>query len=159
MTPRASTPARRKRLRTVLLLHPFQVPIMVAMLIVAIVFQISPDTLSHTAVSFETRGIAHHVLFHYPLLFGAAFALAGLLIEGGRVVIADLTIADLLEIAGLTLVMVALAINLIALVASGADLNGLVLATRTGMLAALAARIYILIARPSVIVRAASDER
>ena len=159
MNPRQSTPTRVRGPRAVLLLHPFQVPITLALLVVAVVFLIFPEALEHTAVSFETRGPAHHLLFHYPLLFGAAFTLAGLLIEGGRVLMTDLTVAELLEITGLTLMMGAVAVNFIALIASGAELNGLVIAARCGMLAGFAVRLYILIVRPSVTVRAASDER
>ncbi len=135
----------RLRGRTVLLLHPIELPIVACILLVAVAFTLAPDTLEHTAVSFEQRGIVHHA-WHYTLLSGAVLTLVGLLTQS--------RIAFRVEFAGLMLLIIAFAVNLIAVMTSGDEISGLALATRCGMLIGLGVRAWIVLTQPTIVVRA-----
>ncbi len=140
----------RLRGRTVLLLHPIELPIVACLLLVAVIFGIAPDTLEHTAVSFEQRGIIHHVWHWVLLLGGAVLTLVGLLTQS--------RIAFRLEFAGLVALIIAFAVNLIAVMTSGDQISGLALATRSGMLLGLGVRAWIVLTQPTIVVRATRDD-
>lgn len=144
----------RRRVRHALEEYPFQLPVVLSLFMVAVVFTVSPRALDHTAISFETRGIIHHLFFHYALLLGSGAALAGMLLTRGR--------AWLLELVGLALVEVAMLLNFIATIAddlatAGAPANGLSLALRAGVLLGLLVRVWMILTLPPV-VRISSDE-
>ncbi|MEJ7824924.1 MAG: hypothetical protein WKF48_05820 [Solirubrobacteraceae bacterium] len=108
-------------------------------------FTLAPDTLEHTAVSFEQRGIVHHA-WHYMLLVGSVLTLLGLLTQS--------RIAFRIEFTGLMLLIIAFAVNLVAVVTSGEPISGLGLATRSGMLFGLGVRAWIVLTQPTIVVRA-----
>lgn len=156
--------------RRTALLHPFQLPVVVSLLTVAIVFTVSPRLLEHSPVSFETRGVIHHA-WHYGLLFGALLALIGLFmtrpvrhIGRGRFKVKlpfGVRLEPLgVEFAGLVLLALAVALNLVALTANefgnvesvgrGDAMSGLGAALRFGVLAGLCIRIWINRAQPTV---------
>lgn len=143
----------RERLRRVVLLHPFDLPIVLSMLVVAVVFTLFPDTLEHSAVSFENRGIVHHVFFHYALLTGSLLALVGLFNDRPR--------GRVLKVAGFTALLVAITMNLSALVIDaiqdGTDLSGLTVGNRGALIVGLAVRIWITLAQPTVAVPVRHD--
>lgn len=136
-----------KRIRRVALLHPFQLPISLAMFGVAILFTAFPEALEHTPVSFETRGIIHH-LFHYSLLIGGALSVIGLFLCG--------RLALPVEFVGLLLLAVALALNLTALVSAELNpedtppLSGLVVALRLAVLGGIGVRMFIILTQATV---------
>ncbi len=126
------------------LLRQSPLPILVTLLAVAIVFTLSPEALSHSPVSFETRGIIHHV-WHYTLLGGTLLGLIGAVIVDRRS----------MELVGLILVEAALALNLIAIVTfeitgvgPGDAASGLGVALRVGVMAQIATSIWILTTEP-----------
>ncbi len=126
------------------LLRQSPLPILVTLLAVSIVFTLSPEALSHSPVSFETRGIIHHV-WHYTLLGGTLLGLLGAVIVDRRS----------MELVGLILVEAALALNLIAIVTfeitgvgPGDAASGLGIALRVGVMAQIATSIWILTTEP-----------
>ncbi len=126
------------------LLRQSPLPILVTLLAVSIVFTLSPEALSHSPVSFETRGIIHHV-WHYTLLGGTLLGLIGAVIVDRRS----------MELVGLILVEAALALNLIAIVTfeitgvgPGDAASGLGIALRVGVMAQIATSIWILTTEP-----------
>ncbi len=127
------------------ILRQSPLPILVTLLAVSIVFTVQPEALVHSPVSFEARGIVHHV-WHYTLFGGALLGLLGAVIVDRRS----------MELVGLILVECALALNLIALVvnefvgiASVDDpASGLGLALRVGVMAQIATSIWILTTEP-----------
>ncbi len=126
------------------LLRQSPLPILVTLLAVSIVFTLSPEALSHSPVSFETRGIIHHV-WHYTLLGGTLLGLIGAVIVDRRS----------MELVGLILVEAALALNLIAIVTfeiagvgPGDAASGLGIAMRVGVMAQIATSIWILTTEP-----------
>lgn len=136
--------------RAVLLLLPFQLPFVISMLIISVIFTVAPNALSHTAVAFETRGIVHHV-WHYTLLIGSALALYGMMSARSRRL--------LCEMWGLALLFAAIAFNLTAVIADGVGgegVVGLTVAFRSAALFGLLVRLYILFARPAVDLPASS---
>jgi hypothetical protein len=143
---------RRKTLRRVLLLHPFELPLAVGLLVLAVVFTAFPEVLEHSPVSFEARGVIHHV-FHYALLFGAALTVTGLFAVGPR--------GLAVELAGLTLLLACLALNFTALVAGELDgtaaFSGLDAALRVAAMVATAVRMWIIATRPTVTMTASRD--
>jgi len=160
MSPRV----RVKRLWSTLLLNPFELPLIVCLLVVAVVFTAFPEALDHTAISFENRGAVHHLGFHYPLLFGAAFALIGLLGVPRRIAESRLgrrltpEKIRVLYGAGLALIFVAISLNFVALLATEIEANdepisGLTVAIRCTILIGLALKIWILATRPTAIIR------
>jgi len=111
----------------------------IAYTILGTLFTIFPDLLNHSPVAFENRGPIHH-LWHYTILIGG-FALAiGIYIRNVRV-----------EVMGLWGVGLAVLLNFMALVfeeVSGSDsdaLSGVTGATRLAVLAAIAARLYVVL--------------
>jgi hypothetical protein len=132
--------------RSVLLLQPFQFCLAFALWLTAIVFTIWPEALEHAPVSFEQRGIVHHV-WHYALLLGTSVLMCGMLSAGRRRLQAELI--------GLFLLIGCLGLNLTAVLADTVGLHesivsGLGIAIRAGFLAALLIRVYIVIAEPTV---------
>lgn len=129
------------------LLYPMETALIFWMLVVSILFTIWPESLEHAPVSFEERGVVHHV-WHYSLLVGAVISVAGLVVQSRR--------RTLWEILGLVLLASAVALNLIAVIADGVtdgvapSLGGWDVALRFGILTGLILRIYILTAQPVV---------
>lgn len=144
----------RQRLRTVLLLHPFELPLAICLVGVAMVFTIWPEALLHSAISFETRGIIHHIGFHYPLLFGALAVVIGLVKAPPR--------GLAIEFGGILLLLVALMLNLTALIAAEldprhADPSGLGIALRAGVMLGFMVRAYIILRRATVVMPVSRD--
>jgi hypothetical protein len=147
-----------RRLRDELLLHPYELPFVLGVLVVAIVFTAFPDLLEHTAVGFETRGAVHH-LWHHSLTAGAALNLAGrwpwIVRWVGRIVafcgrkLADSDVGLTMQGIGLTLLLGCLALNLSALASAG-QLGGLAMAIRLALMTGIAVRLFIIIRRPTV---------
>lgn len=140
----------------VMVLAPFQLPIMLAVFLVSVVFTISPDTLQHTPISFETRGFIHHT-WHYSLMLGSLLGVVGMFWTNPRRLQA--------ELAGLFILMGALTMNLIALVAfavspssDAEEPSGLGMAIRAGVILGLAVRAYIVVAQPVVTVTATKGD-
>ncbi len=133
--------------RAVMVLMPFQLPIVLAIFAVSIVFTIWPDALQHTPISFETQGLIHHI-WHYSLMLGSLLVLIGLFWTSPK----RLTV----ELIGLFVLMGALVMNMIALVAfafspaDGEDPSGLGMAIRIGVIVGLGVRAYIVIREPIV---------
>lgn len=132
--------------RAVLLLNP-TVPIVVCILIVSIIFTFWPQTLNHSPISFERRGIVHHI-WHYSLLAGSLLALVGMFGTFKRRLE--------FELFGTIILAGALTMNLIALVADAVDpkagepTSGLIMAVRVGVILIFILRVYVLVARPAV---------
>jgi hypothetical protein len=151
MTPRA---ARHKSLRRVILLHPFELPLAVCLLAIAVVFTAFPDVLEHSPINFEARGIVHHA-WHYALLLGGALTVIGLFAIGPRCLG--------VELAGLTLLLMCIALNFTALIAgeidgSGRDaLSGMDAALRVAAIVAIGVRMWIIATRPTVTMTASRD--
>lgn len=138
----------------VLVLMPFQLPVVLAIGLVSVVFTIWPEVLQHSPVGFETRGILHHV-WHYSLLAGSVLALVGMFWTNQRLRLR-------IELAGLFVLMGAMTMNLIAIVAfisdggrvgAEAETSGLDLALRVGIILGLACRAFIIVTAPIVTVR------
>lgn len=135
---------RMRSPRSVLLFHPFHLPIHFSLFIVSIIFTLWPESLEHAPVAFETRGVIHHA-WHYGLLLGSGLTVLGLFQAGRRRL--------KVELIGLVLVFVALTMNLIALAFHATDeggepLNGLQVAVRLGVITGVLVRVYILAAEP-----------
>ncbi len=135
----------------VMVLGPFQLPLILALGVVSVVFTIWPDALQHSAISFETRGILHHV-WHYSLLVGSVLTLTGMFWTDNRRL--------RVELSGLFILMGSVMMNLIALVASAAAGNdeeaissGLGMALRFGVLLGLAFRAFVIVSAPTVTVK------
>lgn len=63
--------------RSVLLMNPYQLPIVLCLFGVAVVFTFWPTLLEHSPVSFEARGVVHHA-WHYALLSSASLTLVAM---------------------------------------------------------------------------------
>ncbi len=118
----------------VLLVHSFELTLSFALGIVSIIFTVFPDVLAHAPVGFETRGYFHHA-WHYMLLVGAWSTFMGLVLNRPR-----------MELAGLSLLIATLMINLITLATLGGEYpqQGMALAVRSGVLAGFGARAYLI---------------
>lgn len=135
------------------LLGQSTLPILAALFVIAVTFTITPATLDHSPVAFETRGLVHHG-FHYGLLAGALLGLAGALTTNKR--------GNWLELVGLILVTAAIVMNLTALIADsthpdGEALSGVGLALRVGAIVQLGVRIWILVTRPTAEINVARE--
>lgn len=117
-----------------LLVHGFELAITFCLAVVSVIFTIFPDLLAHAPAGFETRGYVHHV-WHYMLLAGALATFIGLCAARPRV-----------ELAGLSLLIAALTINLLTLAYIGDQYpqQGIALAVRFAVLVGLGARAYLL---------------
>lgn len=139
--------------RNVLLLQPFQLFLVLALATVAVVFTIWPEALDHSPVSFERRGLVHHV-WHYSLLAGSVVTLAGMLSAGPRRL--------RIEFTGLCLLVGVLGVNLVACLADASEatnmIPGLDVALRAAVISGLAVRAYIIAAEPTVNLRSAGGE-
>lgn len=136
--------------RNVLLLNPLQLPLVVALFTVSVVFTIWPEVLEHSPVSFEQRGFVHH-FWHYTLLVGSALTLAGMMSAGPRRLRTELV--------GLCLLIGALGINLTSAVAAALathppEVSGLVVAMESALIVGLGVRGYIVTVEPTVDLRA-----
>ncbi len=134
----------------VMVLAPFQLPLILALGVVSIVFTIWPDALQHTAISFETRGVLHHI-WHYSLLFGSVLTVVGMFWTDARRL--------RVELSGLFILMGSVMMNVIAQVASAAvggedGASGLGMALRFGILVGMASRAFVIVAAPVVSVKA-----
>lgn len=137
--------------RSVLLLNPV-VPLVVSVFLIAVVFTIWPEALEHAPISFERRGVIHHI-WHYSLLGGSILALYGMFSANLRRL--------QFEFVGLLMLTTALAMNLVAQVATlidegsaaggeAAGVTGLGLALRAGVIVTLALRTAVLYFEPIV---------
>jgi hypothetical protein len=151
------TEPKHRGLRRVVLLHPFEFPLTVCLLIVAGVFLVFPDALEHSPVSFEVRGVIHHV-WHTMLFLGALLTVIGLFRLGARGLV--------WELVGLTLLLACLAMNLTALIANelgtatastGEHLSGIDAVLRIAAMSAIAIRIWIIATRPTVTMTVTRD--
>lgn len=135
-----------RRFWAALILQPFQLPLVVALGAIAVVFTIWPEALDHAPIAFEKRGVVHHV-WHYSLLAGSFVALYGMFSEAERRL--------RIEFAGLLTLLVVVALNTIALVADtlaqppGVE-SGLGLALRFAVLAGFGVRLYTVIKQPTI---------
>ncbi len=118
-----------------MVLMPFQLPLMLAIFMVSVVFTIWPDALQHSPISFEKQGLVHHI-WHYSLMLGALLVLIGLFWTSPR----RLTV----ELVGLFALIGALMMNIIAIVAlaimpgTAEEPSGLGMALRVGIISGLA---------------------
>ncbi len=129
--------------RAVLLLYPFQFPLVLSLFMVAVVFTIWPEALEHSPISFEERSAVHHVWL-YTLLAGASLVLLGMLWDNRRRLH--------VELSGVFLLIGATGMNLLAVgTEEGPDApNGLSIAYRAGILVGLAIRAWIIVSEPVV---------
>ncbi len=132
--------------RAVALLQPVLVPIILATLVVSIVFTIAPETLNHSPISFENRGIIHHI-WHYALLAGSLLATAGLFVVHRRRL--------QIELSGLCLLIGVFTMNLVALISGSFDPtedppSGFGMAIRAGIIVGFLIRAYTLVREPTV---------
>lgn len=126
--------------RAVLFTKPFELLLAACLFVLGVVMILSPTVLEHTPISFETRGVIHH-LWHYSLIAGGALTLFGLLWDRPR-------LALRIELVGLCVMWVAIAENLIAVVTDGRPVSGMLLATRVAILSWLVVRAYALLTQP-----------
>ncbi len=133
--------------RAVALLHPFQLPLVLGLAAVSVVFTIWPEALNHTPISFEIRGVVHHV-WHYSMLTGSLLATVGMFVTHRRRL--------QIELSGLALLTGALTMNLVALITEAATTaigeipGGLGMALRAVIIAGLLVRAYIIAREPTV---------
>lgn len=131
--------------RDVLLLHPATTALVLAFTTVAVVFTFWPQMLDHAPVSFERRGIVHHI-WHYVLLTGSLLTLFGMFSAGARRL--------RVELVGLCVLVGALGVNLVAEVTYAAEVNqaasGLDVALRAAAILGLTVRTYIVATEPTV---------
>lgn len=126
--------------RSVLLLVPLEFSLALALWLTSIVFTIWPEVLEHAPVSFEQRGVVHHV-WHYALLLGSSLMLVGLLSAGTRRL--------QIELVGLVLVIGCLGVNLTAALASSATtIAGLGVGLRVAAILGLSIRAWIVVREP-----------
>ena len=136
--------------RSAILLNP-AVLIVMSILVAAAIFTIWPEALEHSPISFEKRGVVHHI-WHYALLGGSVLALYGMFSASLRRL--------QFEFAGLVLLVTAVAMNFVAQVSrlmdqgaasAGEDgVTGFGLCLRVGVIATLALRAWVLVAEPVV---------
>lgn len=142
-----------RRVRDVVLLHPFHFPLVCTMFVVSLVFTVFPEALEHTPVSFETRGPIHHI-WHYALLLGSALTIVGMFGVDRKSIRTELV--------GLVMLFSAAALNFVAVVAGQVDGSaepaGFGLALRAAVILGLGARIVIVIVQPSVPLITVQDE-
>jgi hypothetical protein len=131
-----------------MVLHPFQLPLTLALFAVSVVFTVWPAALQHSPIGgFETQGPVHHI-WHYVLMLGALLILVGMFWANTR----RLTV----ELIGLSVLVGALMMNLIAVVAlaldpgSGEEPSGLGMTIRVGVVLGLTVRAYIIVTEPVV---------
>lgn len=135
--------------RSVFLLNPV-VPLVVSVFLIAVTFTIWPTALEHAPISFERRGVIHHI-WHYALLGGSILALYGMFSANLRRL--------QFEFVGLLMLTTALSMNLVAQIALFLDagssavaegVTGLGLGLRAGVIATLALRAWVLFSEPVV---------
>lgn len=133
--------------RSVFLWNPV-VPLVFAVFFIAVTFTIWPTALDHAPISFERRGIIHHI-WHYALLGGSLLALYGMFSANLRRLQFEFT--------GLLVLTTALSMNLVAQVALFIEagsaavaegVTGLGLGLRAGVIVTLALRAWVLFAEP-----------
>lgn len=131
------------KLRDELLLNPYELPFSFSVLVVAIIFTLSPQTLEHSPIGFETRGIIHH-LWHYALLLpGAVLNLVGRFTRERAWGLA-------LEGIGLALLLGAVSLNFSAIMTAGSPLGGFGIVLRIALMVGIVVRLFIIIKRPTV---------
>lgn len=132
--------------RSVLLLSPYQLPVVTCLFAVTVVFTFWPEALEHTPLSFEARGAIHHV-WHYAALAASLLTLVGMFsAQRWRLK------AELIGLIGLIGVV---GVNLVAFVAASTveTPNGLDLAFRLGILLGFTVRAVTLVREPTVDLR------
>lgn len=130
-------------MRAVILLYGVELPIIASLFVVSLVFTVWPGALEHSPISFEERGLVHHV-WHYTLLAGASLVLLGMLWNNRKRL--------KVELMGTVLLIGATGMNLLAVgTEEGPDApNGLSIAYRAGILVGLALRAWIIVSEPVV---------
>lgn len=135
--------------RAVILTNP-TVLIAFGLFILSVVFTIWPNALEHAPISFERRGVVHHI-WHYSLLGGSMLALYGMFTVGRYRL--------QYEFFGLLLLVNAMAMNLVAQLslyiesgtASVTDgVTGIGLGQRFIVIGILLLRMYVLYFEPKV---------
>lgn len=130
-----------RRPREVALLNA-TVPIIVSMVIAATVFTIWPEALNHAPISFEKRGVIHHI-WHYSLLVGSLTALCGQFFATTRRL--------QLELVGLIVTNAAIGMNFIAVVSDGIkDYPSIPFFLQAASIVILLLRSYVIIVQPTV---------
>ncbi len=132
--------------RRAALVNPFETAIVFWLLVVSVMFTFWPQALEHSPISFEDRGVIHHV-WHYTLLAGSISATFGLLSKSPW--------RAWFEIFGLILLAAAVALNLIAVISAGLALPPLAgwgVTLRIAILTGLVLRVYVLTTEPLVVV-------
>ncbi len=132
-----------RNMRAVILLYGVELPIIASLFVVSLVFTVWPGALEHSPISFEERGLVHHV-WHYTLLAGASLVLLGMLWNNRKRL--------KVELMGTVLLIGATGMNLLAVgTEEGPDApNGLSIAYRAGILVGLALRAWIIVSEPVV---------
>ena len=131
----------------VALVYPVMAGMVFWFVVVSVMFTVWPGALEHAPVSFEERGVIHHI-WHYSLLAGALATATGMLWTSQR--------RTLVEILGLLMLICAVTLNLIAVVGDGltdglsGSLEGWDMALRLGILTGLALRVYVLAVEPVI---------
>ena len=137
--------------RSVLLLNPYQLSVVLTLLAVSVVFTFWPETLEHSPLSFEERGVVHHV-WHYTLLVGSLLTLVGMMsVRRWRLKA---------ELIGLVLMIGALGMNLTAMVADAlaansaeSSLSGVGIGVRLAVILGHTIRAYTVATEPTVDLR------
>lgn len=141
------------RLRTIALVWPAELCLVLSLLLTSVVFTVFPEALEHTPISFETRGIIHHA-WHYLILASSASAAAGLMAMGNGGQKHALHWAPRARLMGLIGIMVSLLLNLIAVVSDdlsgGPPAGGLDLALRAAVVVFLGIRVYQIVRPPEL---------
>lgn len=138
----------RSKVRNELLVHPYELPLMFILVVIAALFLIVPEALEHTPVSFETRGWIHHG-WHALLFVGAALNLTGRFVRGEARSL-------WMQFVGLAIILACLALNFTALIAGEVDgsgtepLGGLDVALRAALMIGIGVRLYIIRTRATV---------
>lgn len=137
--------------RSVLLMNPYQLPIVLCLFGVAVVFTFWPNLLEHSPVSFESRGLVHHA-WHYALLASSSLTLVGMLSTRPWRLKAELI--------GLIGLVGAVGVNFVAMLADAlgnspeeSSLNGLTLAVRFALILGFTVRAFIVATEPTVDLR------
>lgn len=139
---------RKRSLRDVrdaLFLNPYQLSVALALFVVTLVFVMWPEALDHDPIAFQDRGTMHHT-WHYTLLVSSFVVLWAMVWAHP----AQRVMSEILGLLGVFVAMVLTFIELVAAQSSGDQPSGLFIGLLSGLILALAIRIYCLIKRPMV---------
>ncbi len=132
-----------RNMRAVILLYGVELPIIASLFVVSLVFTVWPGALEHSPISFEERGLVHHI-WHYGLMAGSGAVLVGMLWNNRKRL--------KVELMGTVLLIGALGMNLLAVVTDdGPDTpSGIGIAFRVGAELGLVLRAWIIVSEPIV---------